>query len=350
MAEGGRYFSVKFAVSPGMEWNQEMFHKFERAKRGVCTGFSFGSRRRMLDKLNQISTAADLPAFVTLTLPDDSFDDSVTSFAKTAKVCLDNLLKRLRRVCPSACGLWRIEWKARKSGKYEGKLFPHFHLLLWGVPQRSIGWFEEVEEDASGYREIVGVDERFEAFVPVRDKQSKFEALLTELVATKEFKTPGAKRRVQRRALNCMCQNKYHADDEKGFLSLRDWVSLAWYHVVGTGNTDHFEAGCRVEQIRTWGGCLAYCAKYMSKADSENFMADLPAGRHWGVFNREFMPWAKMIELPLSDEEGVRLRRVARRYLEHRLGRRVQRHFGVTLYCDVNQFKRLLRSEIDCPF
>ena len=26
------------------------------------------------------------------------------------------------------------EWKDRKSGKYVGKYFPHYHLFVWGVP------------------------------------------------------------------------------------------------------------------------------------------------------------------------------------------------------------------------
>src|ERR1035441_4989633 len=86
-SDGGRFLRVSFSRSPGMEWNQEQFVSYrDDARRGVCKGFSFGSRRRMLDRLNQISTAADLPDFVTLTLPDDCFDDSVSSFAKTAKL------------------------------------------------------------------------------------------------------------------------------------------------------------------------------------------------------------------------------------------------------------------------
>jgi hypothetical protein len=133
-------------------------------------------------------------------------------------------------------------------------------------------------------------------------------------------------------------------------MNLFDWISLAWYHVVGTGNVEHFLAGCRVEKIRTWGGVLSYCAKYMSKADAENFLVDVPTGRSWGVFNRAYVPWAKMIELPLDIETGIRVRRIARRYLEHKLGRRVQRHYGMTVYCDVAQWKRLLARPPDVPF
>lgn len=351
MADGGRYFSVKFQRSPGMEWNQEQFFKHERAKRGACKGFTFGSRRRMLDRLNQVSSSADLPTFITLTLPDNSFNDSVTEFAKTAKVCLDSLVKRLVRVCPTAAGFWRIEWKARKSGLHVGKLFPHFHALVWGIPQRSLEMREIYEFDETQGRPVVtGVEWRDEPYMPVRDDQLKLEALLMNIHDTKEFLTTNGELRAFHRWGKCHKRNSLPAEDVNSFMSLKDWISLAWYHVVGTGNTDHFEAGCRVEQMRSWRGCLAYCAKYMSKADADVFLTDVEAGRHWGIFNRAHMPWAKMIELPLTDDQGVRVRRVARRYLEHAMGRRVQRHFGITIYCDVSAFKRLLRPEIDCPF
>src|ERR1035438_7476440 len=173
-SDGGRFLRVSFSRSPGMEWNQEQFVSYrDDVRRGVCKGFSFGSRRRMLDRLNQVSTAADLPDFVTLTLPDDCFDDSVTSFAKTAKLHLDALLKRLRRACPSACGFWRIEWKARKSGLHQGKLFPHFHLLTWGLPVRD-QWnrFRDLGQGVFVPRE--------ESFVPVEDRQGELMAMFQD--------------------------------------------------------------------------------------------------------------------------------------------------------------------------
>lgn len=319
-----------------MEWNQEMFFKRDSV-RGVCKGFSFGSRRRMLDRLNQLSVSADHPEFVSLTLPDECFNESVTEFAKVAKAYLDVLLKRLKRVCPSACGFWRIEWKARKSGLYEGKLFPHFHLLVWGLPQRTIG-------------------EKLEAYVPVVETQQSFAGLCSTILQTKEWKSSVSGEKFSTRYFRHLSrvEDGQHILEKFGrehtFMSFFDWVSLAWYHVVGTGNTDHFLAGCSVEHIETWGGVLYYCAKYISKADSENFMADIATGRSWGIFNRECMPWAKLIQVDLSDDVGNRVRRIARRYLEHRLGKRVQRHYGVTLYCDTAQFKPLFARPPDTPF
>jgi hypothetical protein len=136
---------------------------------------------------------------------------------------------------------------------------------------------------------------------------------------------------------------------EPACMSFQDWVSMAWYHVVGGGDINHFSAGARVERVRTWGGVVSYAAKYMSKADAE-FLGDVPYGRNWGIFNRAAMPWAKMIELELDEETGVRLRRVARRYLEHKVGRRWKAPYGITLFCDGAQFLRLLRPPPDTPF
>jgi len=257
-SDGGRYFRVSFKRSPGMEWNQEQFYRHD-SKRGVCRGFTFGSRRRMLDRLNQVSVGADLPDFVTLTLPDDCFDDSVSRFAKTAKLHLSVLLKRLHRVCPSATGFWRIEWKARKSGLHEGKLFPHFHLLVWGLGSRPT---------------IVGADgvQQFESFVPVHDKQNELSGLSAKVCAVHEFKSKRAGEKfLLRMGAAEMWREAFGDGHVRSYLSFYDWVSVAWYHVVGTGNLDHFLAGCRVEHIRTWGGVLSYCAKYMSKSDSEIF-------------------------------------------------------------------------------
>lgn len=128
-----------------------------------------------------------------------------------------------------------------------------------------------------------------------------------------------------------------------------DWASLAWYHVVDSHNVDHLKAGLRVERVRTWGGVMCYCAKYMAKEDC-NFLSDVAFGRSWGIFNRAFMPWAKIIELELDNDAGIRLRRVARRYLEHRFGRRVNSPYGITLYCDTKNFRRLWEHAPPDPF
>jgi hypothetical protein len=123
-------------------------------------------------------------------------------------------------------------------------------------------------------------------------------------------------------------------------MSFADWASLAWYNVVGSHNVAHLKAGVRVERVKTWGGVMSYCAKYMAKEDC-HFLSEVSFGRSWGVFNRANVPWAKMVEINLDNEVGVRLRRVARHYLERRLKRKVRANYGITLYCDVQKFRQL---------
>lgn len=358
VADGGRLVQLRFARSHAAEWNAEMFGSNFGGVRGVCRGFSFGSRRRMMSRLNSVSVAAPLPAFVTLTFPDACFDDNTSTFAKFAKLCLDTWLKRLKRVAPTACGFWRLEWKARKSGAHEGKLFPHFHLMVWGMESRP----------------VPGNIEKLQHFVRVENKQLQFELLnhmekfiehTGRRAGSDEAPANGAwvtainwgdgrvvekccvkqsyVRRVEYQEITC--SGKFpQAGFEPECMSLQDWTSLAWYHVVASGDLDHFTAGARVERVRTWGGVVSYCAKYMAKADSE-FLGEIPFGRSWGIFNRAAVPWAKIVELDLDEEVGVRLRRVARRYLEHKLGRKWKCPYGITLFCDGATFLRLIPPE-----
>jgi hypothetical protein len=331
----------------------------------------------MLDRLNQVSVAASLPQFLTMTLPDDVFCDDVGEFAKRAKGWLDSFEKRLLRVCPGACGFWRIEWKARKSGLYEGKLFPHFHLLVWGLPERSLGEHLIRRSGRTATGEVMEFDEScgedFEAYVDCPDAQLSLQLLDIWSAASKAKAGDGWRVRSEShttgrvfagsgkfvgraRSLEDCCLfaaeprlASHKLAERARMMSLQDWASLAWYHVVGSHNMDHAQAGVRVERVRSWGGVMSYAAKYLSKCDAE-FMSEIEWGRSWGIFNRAWIPWANMVELPLDNEVGVRLRRVARHYLERRLKRRVSASYGITLYCDTAQFRKLWEGDPPLPF
>jgi hypothetical protein len=372
LAQGGRMLKLHFSRSPAAEWNGEMF--FNRGGvRGKCKGFSFGSRRRLLDRLNCIAVGAALPQFLSLTLPDDVFCDSVGEFAKMAKHWLDTFLKRLKRACPAACGLWRIEWKARLSGLYVGRLFPHFHLLIWGLPEREL-CPEVPEQDGRGewfLRPAV-----VEAYVDCADNQltlnlldlwsdaSKGKVLGGKVRAIIECHTTGrvfagSGRFVHRASdlesvvlaaeVDGLSEQQAEWAERARKMSFQDWASLAWYHVVDSHNLDHLQAGVRVERVKSWGGVMWYAAKYLSKLDAQ-FMEEIEWGRSWGIFNRECIPWAVMLRINLDNETGVRLRRVARRYLEHRLNRRMKLPYGVTVYCDTAKWRKLLEVVPEPPF
>lgn len=346
-SDGGRLLQLSFAQSPAARWNGEQFYSHER-KRGVCKGFSFSSRRRMLNNLNSLSVNAPLPCFVTLTFPDSEFNDSVTIFARQAKRHLDAWLKRLSRVCPSAAGFWRMEWESRKSGLHVGKLFPHFHLLLWGLPVRALSYKSPSGQDLS------------EFYVPVRESQLEFG--IRDVYCSDKPSCDveeGSEDKMMRAALKTPAGRFFLSVDlpaslpdghPMSWMSFQSWGSLAWYHVVGSGNTAHFEAGFRSERVRSWGGVMSYCSKYMAKLGENNFLSDVSIGRSWGFFNRSAIPWAKLMEIDLDERVGVRLRRVMRHYMERVRGRRCRFPYGVTLYCDVSRFKALWAPPPDCPF
>jgi hypothetical protein len=320
----------------------------------------------MLNSLNTVSTGAHLPQFVTCTLPDDVFNDNVAEFGKEATHWMDMFLKRLRRVCPTASGFWRKEWKVRQSGKYIGKLVPHIHLLVWGLPERSIGYADKWHDGC-----VVASEERFEAYVVCPDNQltwafvrevaaaseqvTEYKACVESFTRSGKFVFKGSRRYVDRcrvllDAAEVSEMSPDHPAGERARnMSFQDWASLAWYYVVGSHNVDHLAAGVRIEPVKSWGGVMAYAAKYMSKADCA-FLSDVAFGRSWGVFNRKCMPWAKLVEIDLDDDTGVRIRRIARHYLERCRGRRINAPYGLTVYCSVEQWRRLWEHPPPDPF
>jgi hypothetical protein len=353
-AEGGRLLRVKFKRSVYREARDEIWGR-KAGARSKCKGFSFGSRRRLLDRLNTVSKGAELPVFLTLTVPDEVFCLDRVEFAARAKVWLDVFLKRLKRAAPYASAFWRIEWQDRKSGVYEGGYAPHFHLLIWGLPERESGRFN-------------GLEPLMEPCVMVEDRQLKLD-LLQELSTDKapekgeavdtrdldgrQFRFVGKARYLYRCAR--LYAEAYNSTvegarvTERRMMSLQDWASLAWYHVVESRNTDHLKAGARAETIRTWGGVMCYATKYMSKVEADA-MAPVEYGRNWGIHNRAMLPWAKIVTLELPEDVGVTLRRVARRYMEHCTGRKRNYAYGITLYCNTENFIRLCARPPDEPF
>lgn len=88
--------------------------------RGEITGFSRASRKRLLELAARLDVSGVIrPKFITLTMR------AIVPPA-VAKRWLDSWFKRLRRLCPAASAIWRLEFQKRGS--------PHFHLLVFGLP------------------------------------------------------------------------------------------------------------------------------------------------------------------------------------------------------------------------
>lgn len=97
--------------------------------RGVITGFSASSRRRMLSTLGTLDLAsiAGIPVFVTLTYPGDWRQWCPTG--REAKRQLDMFRRRWERKWGSFHGVWKLEFQPRHSQPSERQLAPHFHIL-----------------------------------------------------------------------------------------------------------------------------------------------------------------------------------------------------------------------------
>lgn len=111
-------------------------------KRGVITGFSSKSRKRLMRKIAQTKKSA-LPCFVTLTYPGEYSEDP-----RQWKKNLRAFLARLKRKYPLASAVWKLEFQKRGA--------PHYHLLVWGVE-----WIELLCFVPGAWYQVVGSgDER----------------------------------------------------------------------------------------------------------------------------------------------------------------------------------------------
>ena len=110
-------------------------------RRGQISEFSEPSRRRFLELLATLKRDGQ-PVFVTLTYPN-----AFPTYHEDFKRHLELFWHRLSRRWPGASTLWKLEFQTRKSGENEGKVAPHYHLIIYGVPNR----FAYQEENRSWY-------------------------------------------------------------------------------------------------------------------------------------------------------------------------------------------------------
>jgi hypothetical protein len=258
-----------------------------------------------MGKLNLVE--AGPATFVTLTYPDDFPADRAVWRAHR-----DEFFRRVRRQFPMAWGLWRREMRLRLSGKNAGKWAPHFHLLLWGVPRTwqdprggQLRWdFERTRHSALCAR--------------IRANPGKPRMVRREV-------SPGVYFTEPLQLVNVSEWTRAEDDspyDEVCDVELLEWVSVQWYHLVGSHDLRHFSAGTRVEAVENERGVFAYVGKYIAKTDEEP-PGEVDRGRQWGVVGLARFNWAIVERLPLSQEQFYRLRRPMRRYLEREVKRRV---------------------------
>ncbi len=93
---------------------------------------------------------------------------------------------------------------------------------------------------------------------------------------------------------------------------LRQWLSVAWFEVVGSGDPEHLAAGTSAEQVKSWNGVHAYAAKYMGKLE-KLLRHEEACGRIWGVWDKPSLPITHE-KTAMTVEDGVRARRALARW------------------------------------
>ena len=321
-------------------------------KRGIIKRFSAGSRRRLLRGLNRVKRDL-LPIFVTLTYPDN-----FPGNPRVWKAHLNAWLKRLKRQHPQAAGFWKLELKHRQSGANAGEIAPHFHLLLWGLPEsweQADGrvwerrfFYQQQQEYAPGLVFWKQLKTRNGEFDSSCESSNGLECNgpVVEFVSER-FNKEGE----QIRSVEYWKQEAPELFEERvrdasgvapltGTVNLLHWVSLTWAEVVGSGDPRHVRAGTRVEAIRSSEGVMFYASKYVCKLDTD---AAESSGRFWGLHNVKEIPWAKAVKVPLDGPQAVRMMRIARRYIwtqqrqrEHPRKIRWRANCGMAFFCDAS--------------
>jgi hypothetical protein len=175
-------------------------------RRGVISGYTAASRRRLLSELGRLDLANEVAFFGTGT-----FCDSFLPGREEVQEILHRFKARFERAFPDGWSFVRVEWKRRKSGAFVGRWVPHVHLLCGGVPEgATIGFYRQATFDfqRSGRIRLEGMD-------------------------------------------------------------FRAWLKWNWYESVGSDDIDHLQAGTSCERVRSVNAAGSYAAKYAAKDEED---------------------------------------------------------------------------------
>lgn len=140
----GNLLTVKFLNLPKP--------KIPPAKRKPVTSFSPAARMRAMKFCASINwDKCPQGLFVTLTYPDDLADTTMDQRNQQRWHFLRSMEKIVGK---TIYGVWRIEWKPRRSGKRKGQVLPHWHFLFMNVgyiPYQKINLCWKNEVGAEGF-------------------------------------------------------------------------------------------------------------------------------------------------------------------------------------------------------
>lgn len=117
---------------------------------------------------------------------------------------------------------------------------------------------------------------------------------------------------------------------------MKEIISNQWYESVNSGDKKHLLAGTEIKKIRSWRGVMSYVSKYMGKVIE---FEEIEAGRFWGAFNRDFIPWSKIEKYEVFQNQII----MAMRYMRRYAGIKSRDYSSLSIYInDPDQWKRAL--------
>jgi hypothetical protein len=125
-----RWLSVtKGVIELRAAWGPEHQNNLRSGKRGKIKGFSARSRHRMITRVLNMKNRPEW--FQGLTFPDDVVPGTnITDLYRWSSCLIKKFKERCEYEFPKLTGIWRRQWKRRKSGAWFNKIIPHLHLML----------------------------------------------------------------------------------------------------------------------------------------------------------------------------------------------------------------------------
>lgn len=122
--------------------------------------------------------------------------------------------------------------------------------------------------------------------------------------------------------------------------------AVYWYEVVNSRDYNHYKAGINYQPIETYKAVRSYVSKYIAKTSASLDDDDiiLKVGRFFGTHNKDALPISQ-VEVELTEEEFLLLRRIARNYLEKKIKKSIPiyaRTSGISVFLDFVTAKKLI--------
>jgi hypothetical protein len=141
-----------------------------------------------------------------------------------------------------------------------------------------------------------------------RDLERLFERIAyrwpaASLVWKLEFQKRGAPH------FHCFLFGLYSKRERHDF---KEFISEAWFEIVGSEDEKHKRAGTRCEDIRSRAGVMSYSVGYASKKNQT--LVGEHVGRYWGVMGRAHLPVGEKVELEIPKAAYKSIKRCFTRF------------------------------------